>query len=538
MPADQSIPSTPQPVDRLNRWLLRRVGLGMVIATVAIYVLSALIVQHGFDLIERDRIQERLDRAAGALSASAASMVASARDYAGWDETYGFVTLGDTSYLSRNFNDDSTRNLGIDWIVIVGSDNGVIAYLNMRDDPAEQLAHLEFLQKLPAITAQFAADDLDEEGHALLWLAGRPTLVSHAAVTDTVRSRPTAGWLFFGRHMDVHPDPGVQPLSEVPVELVAPSDAERDAPGIRKQGQFWVGRMSLAPWPVALKLQEKPAYSNQKSIVLAWIAFGMVGLIVLTLLGFGAMVHRKVITRLEGFVAHSRQPPASRGIGIRWPVEGNDEIDLLAGTFNNLMERVDESERVLMHLASHDQLTELGNRRHMMKHLQEAVELQRLRPETMTCLVIADIDRFKAINDHYGHSAGDEVLAVVAERIQTLIRADDVAARLGGDEFSVLLAEAGPEHALRFCEKLNERIAHPIPYSGEFLFCTLSIGIAPLGVGMDEHAALFQADQAMYQAKRQGSGRVAVFDATSGNPPVVGHDAPAFPADKRETQEK
>ena len=120
MPADQSKSSTPQPVGRLNRWLIRRVGLGMVVATVAIFVLSALIVQHGFDLIERDRVQERLDRAAGALSASAASMVASARDYAGWDETYGFVTLGDSGYLSRNFSDDSTRNLGIDWVVIVG----------------------------------------------------------------------------------------------------------------------------------------------------------------------------------------------------------------------------------------------------------------------------------------------------------------------------------------------------------------------------------------------------------------------------------
>nr|MBP8081454.1 diguanylate cyclase [Arenimonas sp.] len=306
---------------------------------------------------------------------------------------------------------------------------------------------------------------------------------------------------------------------------------EQEATGIRKQGQLWVGRMSLAPWPVALKLQEKPAYSNQKSIVLAWIAIGMVGLVVLTLLGFGAMVHRKVITRLEGFVAHSRQPPASEGIGIRWPVEGSDEIDLLAGTFNSLMERVDESERVLLHLASHDQLTELGNRRHMMKHLQEAVELQRLRPETRTCLMIADIDRFKMINDRYGHSAGDEVLAVVAERIQTLIRAEDVAARLGGDEFSVLLADAGPEHALRFCEKLNERIAQPIPYAGEFLFCTLSMGITSLDVGLDEHGALHQADQAMYQAKRRGNGRAAVFDAKSGNPPFFAHGTPVFPVD-------
>ena len=532
MPADQSKSSTPQTVGRLNRWLIKRVGLGMVVATVAIFVLSALIVQHGFDLIERDRLQERLDRAAGALSASAASMVASARDYAGWDETYGFVTLEDTGYLSRNFSDDSTRNLGIDWVVIVGPDSGVIAYLNRRDDQVEQLAHAQFLQKLPAITAQFAADDRDEKGHDLLWLAGRPTLVSHAAVTDTARSRPTAGWLFFGRHMDVHPDPGAQPVSEVPVELVAQSEAERDSPGIRKQGQFWVGRRSLAPWPAALKLQENPAYSNQKSIVLAWIAFGMVGLVVLTLLGFGAMVHRKVITRLEGFVAHSRQPSASEGVGIRWPVEGSDEIDLLAGTFNNLMERVDESERVLLHLASHDQLTELGNRRHMMKHLQEAVELQRLRPETKTCLVIADIDRFKMINDRYGHSAGDEVLAVVAERIQTLIRAEDVAARLGGDEFSVLLADAGPEHALRFCEKLNERIAQPIPYAGEFLFCSLSMGITSLDVGLDEHGALHQADQAMYQAKRRGNGRAAVFDAKSDNSPFFAHGTPAFPVDE------
>ncbi len=161
--------------------------------------------------------------------------------------------------------------------------------------------------------------------------------------------------------------------------------------------------------------------------------------------------------------------------------------------------------------ATYDALTGLPNRSLLTDRLRQAV-LQCQRQQTLMAVCFLDLDGFKAVNDQYGHAAGDQVLRVVAERLQSCVRGNDTVARLGGDEFVLLL---GQLHQRAECQAVLERaaqvIAEPVDLAdGRVARVHASIGVA---YGPDETLEpaqlLARADQAMYQAKRSGRNRVA-----------------------------
>jgi len=156
-----------------------------------------------------------------------------------------------------------------------------------------------------------------------------------------------------------------------------------------------------------------------------------------------------------------------------------------------------------------DPLTGLANRAFFHEQLESVVAMRRGGGE-QTALVFVDLNEFKQINDQYGHSVGDDVLAVLGERLKHVIRAGDSVARLGGDEFVVLLTSvAEPAEAAIVAERLLEQITKPIDVAGRQLALTASVGIA---VGGNSAELLKQADAAMYRAKGHGDADYAFYD--------------------------
>ncbi len=156
-----------------------------------------------------------------------------------------------------------------------------------------------------------------------------------------------------------------------------------------------------------------------------------------------------------------------------------------------------------------DPLTGLANRAFFHEQLEHAVSM-RTENEQGTAVVFVDLDEFKQINDQYGHSVGDEVLATLGERLKSVIRAGDSVARLGGDEFAVLLTSVHePAEAAIVAERLLERITAPIDVAGRHLSLTASVGIALGGTGAE---LLKQADAAMYRAKANADADYAFYD--------------------------
>lgn len=171
---------------------------------------------------------------------------------------------------------------------------------------------------------------------------------------------------------------------------------------------------------------------------------------------------------------------------------------------NAALQKTREGQRHALHLANHDALTGVLNRRAFMAHLTQSMENFASGTSFLSVLFI-DLDHFKLINDQHGHAMGDWVLQVVASRLTQAVRANDVVARLGGDEFVCLLGDTPTmEQVGRVAGKLFDAIAEPIQLGALHLQVLPSIGIATFSQGepLDTAQLLKQADHAMYQAKR------------------------------------
>ncbi len=165
----------------------------------------------------------------------------------------------------------------------------------------------------------------------------------------------------------------------------------------------------------------------------------------------------------------------------------------------------------LQHLASHDALTGLLNRRAFEVELERAVAFAK-RYELETALLIIDIDRFKLINDTYGHRTGDAALRRVAELMRARLRQTDVIGRLGGDEFAIILSGVEPGQALRVAEEILDvvRADRVIAVNDNPVPMTVSAGISRIGADDASPGELLaQTDSALYAAKQAGRDRVS-----------------------------
>ncbi|HEY6962637.1 MAG TPA: EAL domain-containing protein [Gaiellaceae bacterium] len=165
-----------------------------------------------------------------------------------------------------------------------------------------------------------------------------------------------------------------------------------------------------------------------------------------------------------------------------------------------------DAEEELRRQALYDSLTGLANRACFNDRLEQAVA----QPRGSTGLLFVDLDDFKAVNDRFGHHAGDVVLFEIAQRLGAAIRSGDTAARLGGDEFAVILPSVGdPTVVSGIAERLRQAIAKPIEVEGAPVRVNGSIGIA---VGTNARTLVREADAAMYRAKTHPGMRLAFFD--------------------------
>jgi diguanylate cyclase (GGDEF)-like protein len=152
-----------------------------------------------------------------------------------------------------------------------------------------------------------------------------------------------------------------------------------------------------------------------------------------------------------------------------------------------------------------DPLTACVTRRHGMGIFQTEMRRAR-RSQLPMALIVFDLDHFKAINDRYGHLAGDAVLGAVGGRMNAVLRGSDLKCRYGGEEFLILLPDTPAQGAQRVAETLRREIeANSIPWNDEVLRITASFGITAITPGeMDPLAAIARADEALYRAKQDG----------------------------------
>ncbi len=176
--------------------------------------------------------------------------------------------------------------------------------------------------------------------------------------------------------------------------------------------------------------------------------------------------------------------------------------------------RIYRIEEDMRKLASYDSLTGLLSRHAFFEAAGSHGSLAR-REHSVFSVMLIDLDHFKAINDQYGHPAGDAVLRLFADVVNSVTRRSDIVGRLGGEEFALLLPSTDAAEAMEFSERLHGAIDKAVlKHDHALIHYTVSIGLATSGSNADDDIdeLLARADLALYQAKRNGRNQTALFN--------------------------
>ncbi len=275
--------------------------------------------------------------------------------------------------------------------------------------------------------------------------------------------------------------------------------------GISKEGIPVLVVFSHAPasqWTVAIGIPAKNL-SSELSRTFLWLSI-VTAILMGVSLCFAWLIGGKIARSVRGLT----KPALALGAGT--PVEVQsfnlreaDEVGTALVKASDMLARA-------QHQANHDVLTGLANRALLKEILDQRLTLC-LRNGTCLSILYVDLDDFKKINDEHGHAAGDKLLQAVAARFKAEIRKSDIAARLGGDEFAIVLFDTPTNEAAHVAAKLIESLSLPYQFRNLTLEISASVGVAGFpDSGATSKALLHRADDAMYEAKAKGKGRVTV----------------------------
>jgi len=251
------------------------------------------------------------------------------------------------------------------------------------------------------------------------------------------------------------------------------------------------------------------------------VVLALLAVVSVLLVGSISLPVRRLTAATRQFASGDRAARARRG--------GSAEIDELAESFNTMADRIASAEaelrahqaklerhvaertRQLHHLAHHDPLTQLPNRRKLSAHLEAA--LARAGSRQRLALLFVDVDNFKSINDTLGHSFGDRVLQHIAQRLHAATRTTGLLARLGGDEFTVLLENVkSPDQVANHAAQLVATLQQPLVVDGRVLTTSASVGASLYpDHAADAEGLLRAADVALFRAKELGRNRFALY---------------------------
>jgi diguanylate cyclase (GGDEF)-like protein len=184
------------------------------------------------------------------------------------------------------------------------------------------------------------------------------------------------------------------------------------------------------------------------------------------------------------------------------------QMEHIARMSDGYQQTLIERKELLDQAAHHDALTGLSNRRDMVERLNREVHAAARHGYTFS-VILCDIDRFKQVNDTFGHKAGDTVLKEVSRAVVDTIRSEDVCGRWGGEEFLTLLPHTEESDALEVAEKIRVAIERlQTVFDGAAIRCTVSAGVAGYHLGDDIDTVIRAADVRMYEAKQLGRNQV------------------------------
>jgi len=468
-----------------------------------------------FDDFDVSFYETELKRVGSVLKQHQLSFELQIKDYAHWDNTEAFV-LGDYPvYIEENFTPISLENNQLSGYMMTKLDGSFATPPMILVDGAIIPMPADMRSALAPLLPRLMTPDKLTANTGLFWLDSHAILVAGVTITDSNESRAPSGYLFFLRHFDSSILDGFKSLTSVDFTLLP--QIENNKADIKVQylsdlaEPAWLISKSLDNLPAMIQVQGETHLKKERYMSFMLLGFSVVGLILFSLLGIYLTLHFNILKRLSIFSQLADQHRLTPHLPVRWPVKNNDELDNLASALNELMTNVEVRHEEMSFLADHDPLTRLGNRRLLLKELDANIHRQQRHPTFVSTLLFIDLDEFKLLNDGLGHTAGDDILKLMSQRMLLQVRNYDTVARLGGDEFAILLNDTDLEMARSFAERLLVEITQSFEHSGQNFSIRASIGLTAVTASLSKENLLRYADLAMYEAKRLGKGQVSLF---------------------------
>jgi diguanylate cyclase (GGDEF)-like protein len=516
-------------------WIL----LGVMLAlTTPLMGLSYLFFRQSLETQQRLVQRQRLVAVANALDCELSALLRNVDDLSAWTDAHDAVRRRDREWVQRNITDWISQQFYTDIAVVVDASGKLVAC---------NTGGWEWLrQTLPYQRAMRGV------GSAGLWRRGKTIyLLAAAPVVDEAWSRPSAGALVVGKALDAailsRISQSVGRADALRIRAIQTADALAEPDPFTTQilydaTEHPIALLQVQPLPAEQVWQLGALQMVQRHLTLfggMLVAIGVVVIVVMVALL--QLQLRQVVSTIRRL--------ASGDWDARVAYAARDEFGYLARAFNQMAHQLQqafeaqeqqreeilaqkeeleqlyaqlhqanqsleklnaellEANRALAQAAVTDGLTGLKNRRVFQEALDSAVQMAERLQQPLS-LIMFDIDHFKQFNDRFGHPAGDELLQQVAQVLRESARAYDVAARYGGEEFALLLPNTALEQAVQVAERLRQQI-HAIrnPHAP----VSASFGVATYRRGTPPATLVYEADAALYRAKRNGRDQVCVY---------------------------
>ncbi|HEX6802223.1 MAG TPA: diguanylate cyclase [Terriglobales bacterium] len=508
--------------------LFSALALGAFLA--AVYVVSRFALLNSFARLESESGRENVARIKSGLQIEETQLGTVARDYAQWDRTYEFMQSRDPGYVREELTNDTFKIVRVGFFALFDPAGNLVLYR----DPTNWQPDSSDLETIAGPLKDGAAKDRSLRG--VLDLKGRIMLVDYEAVLTSRGQGESRGTLVMGRELDQSTLASLSRSVGFPVWLEA-ADPRTLA---SSRGAAWSDGVDSARFEsdstmleyvvvrdISGKLRRFVVGRTPRTLYLEgktqsrylWGLLMLAGVVYCGALFF--FVEEVFITRIAGVSSEVSKVTVSGDLSLRLNPSGNDEITTLARTVNSMLAAIQKAKAELMQAqeslrfhAEHDALTGVLNRRAIRDVLRK--ELSRCRREKNTLgVILADVDHFKKVNDHYGHASGDAVLVTVVQRISATLRSYDAVGRYGGEEFLII----APGCDLALAQKLAERIRssisdEAIDLGNDTANVTVSLGVILGTAESDPEFLVAQADTAMYHAKRNGRNRIEIGSET------------------------